>query len=96
LLEEQGIDIELVEYLRYPPTADELRSILKKLDMTAAAIVRQGESAFRDSGLAIDSSEDELITLMASEPIVIERPIVIIAERARIGRPPENVLELIE
>jgi arsenate reductase len=63
--------------------------------LKAAEIVRAGESAFRDSGLSADSPDADLIALMAREPVVIERPIVIVGDRACLGRPPENVLELI-
>jgi len=94
LLEQRGIDTEVVEYLQQPPTASEIRSLLQRLGMNATQILRQGESAFRESGLSADSPEAELIALMAREPIVIERPIVVAGDAARIGRPPENVLEL--
>jgi arsenate reductase len=95
LLTERGIETEVIEYLQQPPTAADIRSLLQKLGVKAAAIVRTGESAFRDSGLSADSPEAELIALMAREPIVIERPIVIVGDRACLGRPPENVLDLI-
>jgi arsenate reductase len=95
LLEERGLDIHLVEYLKTPPSAEEIRHLLEMLDLPAAAIVRTGEAAFKESGLSADSPADDLIALMASAPIVMERPIVVIDGAARIGRPPERVLELI-
>jgi arsenate reductase len=95
LLTERGIDTEVVEYLQQPPSAADIRSLLQKLGLKAAEIVRAGESAFRDSGLSADSPDADLIALMAREPVVIERPIVIVGDRACLGRPPENVLELI-
>jgi len=95
LLEEHGVETDVIEYLRNPPTSTELRAILKQLGLPAAHLIRKGEAAFRDSGLTLDAPEDKLIALMASEPIVIERPIVVVGNRARIGRPPESVLELI-
>jgi arsenate reductase (glutaredoxin) len=95
LLETHGVDVEVIEYLKTPPTAKELRGLLKKLQMPATGLLRRGEEAFRTSGLTPDSPPDELIALMAAEPSVIERPIVVAGDRARIGRPPESVLELI-
>jgi len=95
LLEERGLDVEVVEYLKTPPTASEIRALLGKLGLEAAAIVRTGEAAFRASGLDLASPADDLVALMTKEPIVIERPIVVIGRSARLGRPPERVLELI-
>jgi arsenate reductase len=95
LLEAHGLDIDIVEYLATPPTADEIRDLLARLGLEAADVVRTGESAFRESGLTLESSPDQLIALMAREPIVLERPIVVVGDSARIGRPPESVLELL-
>ncbi|MGD8340852.1 MAG: arsenate reductase (glutaredoxin) [Gammaproteobacteria bacterium] len=94
LLEDIGADIEIIEYLKTPPTADEIRTILTRLGLAAADVVRTGEAPFKDSGLALDSDEDDLIELIAREPIVLQRPIVVVGTKARIGRPPEQVLEL--
>lgn len=94
LLKERGIDIDTVEYLKTPPSADEIRELLRLLGMRAADIVRTGEQAYRDSGLSADASESDLIELMVAEPIVMQRPIVVAGDSARIGRPPEQVLEL--
>jgi arsenate reductase (glutaredoxin) len=96
LLEERGIDVEVVEYLKTPPTRDELKSLLDKLGIRAADLIRKGEQAFKDSGKTADSPERELIDLMVQNPVLIERPILVVGGRARIGRPPESVLELIE
>ena len=95
LLKERGLDVEVVEYLNNPPDASDIGRLLESLDLAAADIVRTGEQAFKDSGLTLTSAPAELIALMAREPIVIERPIVVVGNRARIGRPPERVLELV-
>ena len=95
LLREHNIEPEIVEYLNTRPDAEEIRTLLDLLGLPARDIVRKGESAFRESGLTPDSPEDDLIALMAAEPIVIERPIVVAGGAARIGRPPENVMELL-
>ena len=96
LLEERGIDVEVVEYLSARPTADEIRRLLKMLGLAPIDIVRRSEPAFRESGLDSESPDEELIALLAREPIVIERPIVVVGRKARLGRPPENVLELLD
>jgi len=94
LLQDRGIPVEIVEYIQHPPSAAEIREILRLLGMDAADLVRKGEAAFRDSGLDASAPEQDLVELMAREPVVIERPIVVADGKARIGRPPERVLEL--
>jgi arsenate reductase (glutaredoxin) len=95
LLEERGLNIQVIEYLKNPIEASEIKELLTMLKLDASALLRTGEAAFRDSGLRPDSAPEDLIALMAKEPIVIERPIVVVGNDARIGRPPERVLELI-
>ena len=95
LLQDRGLDVDIVEYLKQPPSAAEIRELLAKLGLEAAAIVRSGEPAFKESGLTLKSPASDLIALLAREPIVLERPIVVLGAAARIGRPPERVLELI-
>lgn len=96
LLQERGIDPEQVLYLETPPAPAELRRLLKRLNMTARDLLRKGEAEFRDLNLSDNAlSESQLIDAMSSHPRLIERPIVVMGDRAVIGRPPENVLELI-
>ena len=96
LLQERGIEPEVVLYLESPPGVDEIRSLLSKLGMSAAQLVRRGEEAYKASGLDAGSTEKALLHAMAANPKLIERPIVVRGERAILGRPPENVLELID
>jgi arsenate reductase len=96
LLEERDVDVDVVDYLASPPTRQELEDLLRKLGLPAAAIVRAGEQAFRDSGLSTDAPAGELLDLIAGCPKVLQRPIVVVGSRARIGRPPEQVLEILE
>lgn len=96
LLRERGVQPEVVEYLKTPPTRDELKSLLAKLGIGARDLIRKNEQAFRDSGKELSAPEDELIDLMVENPILIERPIVVVGDRARIGRPPESVLDIVE
>lgn len=96
LLEENGIEPRVVLYLETPPDARQIRSLLSRLGLQAAQLVRRGEEAYKTCGLGKDSSEEELIAAMAAHPKLIERPIVVSGERAVLGRPPENVLALID
>jgi arsenate reductase (glutaredoxin) len=96
LLKEHGVDVDVVEYLATPPTADEIRDLLARLELEPAEIIRKGEAAFKESGLTSASPPDELIALITESPIVLQRPIVVVGDSARIGRPPEQVLELLD
>ena len=96
LLEERGVEPKIVEYLKTPPDEKRLRSLLKKLGMRPIDLIRKGEAEWKQSGLDASASDDELIALMVRHPILIERPIVEVGQRAKLGRPPEQVLELIE
>lgn len=96
LLEENGINPKVVLYLETPPDAGQLKGLLAKLGISAAELVRRGEADYKACGLSRDSSEEELIAAMAQYPKLIERPIVVKGKRAVLGRPPENVLGLID
>lgn len=97
LLEEKGIHPEVVLYMETPPTADQLNDVLTKLGMTARELLRRGEDEYRELNLAEPSlSERDLVDAMTAHPKLIERPIVIKGKKAVLGRPPENVLELIK
>lgn len=95
LLEEKGLEPVVIEYLKEPPSADELRAILKKLKMSPRDLMRKGETAYKELGLDDAKFDDEkLIRAMVENPILIERPIVVSGGKAKIGRPPESVLEI--
>jgi arsenate reductase len=96
LLEEKGIEPEIIKYLDTPPTAAELKTILQKLNINARDLLRKGEDDYKTLNLADTSlTEDQLIDAMVSHPKLIERPIVIKDEQAKIGRPPESVLDIL-
>ena len=95
LLEEHGVSPAVILYLETGPDAAELRGLLAKLGLRASQLVRRGEEAYKASGLSGESSDEDVLEAMASQPKLIERPIVVRGERAVLGRPPENVLELI-
>ena len=96
LLEEKGIKPEIIEYLSNPPSTMELKEIIKKLGISARELMRKNEEIYKEKNLDdADLNEDDLIAAMVNNPILIERPIVLSKGKAAIGRPPENVLELI-
>ena len=96
LLEEQGLHPEVVLYLDTPPTTDTLRVLLAKLGFTSARqLMRTKEDIYKELGLADVTDEAALLEVMASHPKLIERPIVINGDKARLGRPPEQVLEIL-
>jgi arsenate reductase len=96
LLQEQGVEPEIVLYLETPPSAKQLSAILKKLGKKPRELMRQGQSEYKALGLDdVALSDAELIDAMVKTPILIERPIVLANDRAAIGRPPASVLEII-
>ncbi len=96
LLEEKGQAINIVEYLKTPPDADTIKSLLQKLDMQPRELMRKKEAAYKENNLAnANLSDSDLIDAMLENPILIERPIVVANGKAAIGRPPENVLEIL-
>jgi arsenate reductase len=97
LLQDQGFDPRIIEYLKSPPTSDELQSICAALDVSPKELIRTGESRFSELGLSLDDDRSgaEWCKILSENPILIERPIVRAGDRAAIGRPPENVLKIL-
>jgi len=94
LLQEKGVKPEIVEYLKTPYTAAQLKTLLAQLGVPAKAIIRKKEAA--EAGIdAARLSEDQLIAAMAANPIIVERPIVVSGGKAALGRPPEAVLKVL-
>jgi len=96
LLEEQNIKPEIVLYLETPPSTDELAELLNKLGLSARALMRKSEEAYKENNLSnAELGEAELIQAMHDFPKLIERPIVVANDKAALGRPPEQVLEIL-
>jgi arsenate reductase (glutaredoxin) len=95
LLEEQGVAPEVRTYLDDAPSEDEIRAALAALDLKPIEAMRTKEAEFKELGLTKDSPDDALIAAMASTPKLIERPVVFANGKARLGRPPESVLEIL-
>ncbi|MFU8788461.1 MAG: arsenate reductase (glutaredoxin) [Methylobacter sp.] len=96
LIQQQGIEPEVIEYLKTPPSAEELDAILQKLGMAPRELMRKKEAEYKAGGLD-DAGLDRqiLIQAMIDKPILIERPIVIANGKAALGRPPEAVLAIL-
>ena len=96
LLTNNGVDAQVILYLQDPPTSSEIKNILKKLNLSPLEVLRRGETRFKELAISLeDIDDDQLIKLMAENPILIERPIIFNETKAVIGRPPENTLDII-
>ncbi len=97
ILQEKGIEPEVVKYLETPPTEEELRGIIRMLGLASAReLMRRKEKEYKELGLDDPAkTEDELIRAMVEHPRLIERPIVVRDGRAALGRPPEKVVEIL-
>ena len=97
LLEQHGVEPQVVEYLKTPPSVTELKTLVKQLGfISARELMRCKEDAYKAQKLADVTDENALLEAMTNEPKLIERPIVVVGEQARLGRPPEAVLELLD
>jgi len=96
LLEENGVDSDVVLYLKDTLTKEELTALLKKLKMNAQDLVRKSEKIYKEEYKGKNLSEAQWVAAMVKHPVLIERPIVVSGRKAVLGRPPENVLELIK
>ncbi len=96
LLQERGIEPQIIEYLKTPPSKSQLKQLLAMLDMGPRDLMRRGEAPYKELGLADKEKDDDtLVAAMVDHPMLIERPIVVAGGKARLGRPPEQVLELL-
>lgn len=96
LLEARGLTPTIIRYLETPPDAAQLRDLLGKLGIGARELLRNGEEEYKALNLADTGlSDEQLIAAMAAHPKLIERPILVVGDKAVIGRPPERVLEIL-
>ena len=93
LLRKRGIEPRIVEYLKTPPDAAELKRLVKLLGIAPHALLRKKEA--KEAGLDKLTSDDALIAALAKHPIAIERPIAVNGNRAALGRPAEKVLDVL-
>jgi len=96
LLSEKGVQTDVIEYLKTPPSIKDLQEILNMLGLQPRQLMRTHEAEYKDNNLADESlTKDQLIDAMVKFPKLIERPIVVNNGKAAIGRPPETVLEIL-
>ena len=95
ILEENGVEAEVVKYMDELQSVESIKAVLKKLNISARDLMRTKEEEYKVLGLKDETDEEKLIEAMAAHPKLIERPIVIKGNKAVLGRPPEKVLELL-
>jgi len=96
IIEDKGLEVKIIEYLKTPPTKKELVAIIEKLGISPRQLLRKGEEAYKTYALDnAEVSDSKIINCMLDEPKLIERPIVVNGNKAVLGRPPENVLDII-
>jgi arsenate reductase (glutaredoxin) len=97
LLDEHGVEVPVVEYLKDPPSAAELKQVCKLLGMRPYDLVRRKEALFGDLKLSSVKPDDDArwLKVLAEHPELLERPIVVYKGKAALGRPPENVLKIL-
>jgi arsenate reductase len=96
MLESSGKEFEIISYLTTPPTAVELQGVLEKLDIKPIDLVRQKEKTWIDNFKGKDFTDEELIKIMITNPILIERPILISEEKAIIARDEEKIINFLK
>ena len=94
LINDAGKDVEIIEYLNNRPGKQELTDLLQKLGLRAEQLIRKGEVVYKDNFKGKELSEKKWIEAMIKYPKLIERPIVVNGDKAIIGRPPQNVVDL--
>lgn len=95
IINDAGADVEIVQYLNDVPSTSELKDVLVKLNMKPEEILRKGEAVYKEKFKDKSFTDDEWIQIMTEHPKLIERPIVVKDNKAVLGRPPENVKELL-
>ncbi|MCB9246639.1 MAG: arsenate reductase (glutaredoxin) [Flavobacteriales bacterium] len=96
LLQQKGVDFEIFEYLKEPVSESDIEQLLQKLELTPIQLIRTKEDLFQSQYAKMELTDLQLIKLMSDNTKLIERPIVLAKEKAAIGRPPENVLKLLD
>ncbi|WP_282056071.1 arsenate reductase (glutaredoxin) [Maribacter luteus] len=95
-LEDSGVQFKTIKYLEDIPSKEELKKVLDYLNISAEKLVRKNETIWKEKFRGKDLTDDEIITAMVDYPKLIERPIVIKGQKAVIGRPVENILDLLQ
>jgi arsenate reductase len=94
-IKDAGHEVEIIEYLKDPPTEEDLRQVVKKLGISVSDLLRKNEAVFKEKYKGQEINEDDWYKILSENPILIERPIVVKDGDAILGRPPENVLKFL-
>lgn len=94
LLKEEGEDFKVVEYLKSPPSKEELAKVAQQLGMRPQEFIRKGEKLYKEKFSQQELTDEEWLTVLSANPILIERPIVVKEGKAILGRPPQTVKKL--
>ena len=95
IIKESGQDVDIIEYLKTPPTAEELEDVLQKLNLPIEYLIRTGDEIYKTEYKGKDLTDAEWIDALVEHPNMLERPIVVKDDQAILGRPPENVKKLL-
>jgi len=95
LLQDHGIDVDIVKYLDTPPSKEEITTLLDKLGIEPRALMRTKEKIYKTLNLAAVEDPERLIEAMTKHPSLIERPVAIVGDKAVLGRPPELILDIL-
>ena len=95
IIKDADADVVVVEYLKNPPTEDEIYDLLTKLNLPVDYLIRKNEELFKQQFKGKNLSDDEWVKVLAENPKLLERPIVVKDDEAILGRPPENVMKLL-
>lgn len=97
LLREHGIEPEIIDYQKHPPSVEELDAICRGLNLAPLQLIRTKEALFQELGLSVNDQRprEEWLRILADNPRLMERPVVRLGDRHALGRPPENILALL-
>ncbi len=96
LLTERGVPVEVIDYRQTPPSRAQIKDLAARLDVPPRELLRTNEAAYRDNNLGDPQlGDDEIIDAIVAHPILLQRPIAIAGRKAAIGRPPENILNIL-
>ena len=95
IIRNKGVEPDIIEYLKEPLTVDQLQDMVEKLGINPSQLLRKGEAIYKEEFKGKELSEEEWLYAMAEYPVLMERPVVVKGNEAVLGRPPENVNELL-
>jgi arsenate reductase len=95
ILEDSGLQFEIIDYLNDPLSKEEIKDLLSKLGLEPIDLVRKNEAIWKENYKGKTLSADQIVSALAKHPKLIERPVVVVGNKAMVGRPPENILKIL-